>query len=44
LEMFARKGIYCVPMIFLRDIVMKTDTKKDWKEYVIPEFKQYLDQ
>jgi len=44
LEVFASKGIYCVPMIFLRDIVMKMDTKTDWKEYVIPEFKQYLDQ
>ena len=42
LEEFARKGIYCVNSVFLRENVLKGEAKTDWKEYVIPEFKQYL--
>lgn len=42
LSSFAACGIYCVPLIYLRNIVLATDQKLSWSESVVPEFVPYL--
>ena len=43
LSVFAQKGIYCVPILYLRNLVLAMDKKLTWSESVVPEFLPYLE-
>ncbi|KAK4018542.1 hypothetical protein OUZ56_000592 [Daphnia magna] len=43
LATYASKGIYCVPLIYLRNLVLATDKKLKWSKSVLPEFLPYLE-
>jgi hypothetical protein len=43
LSSFANRGIYCVPLIYLRNLVLATDKKLKWSKSVLQEFLPYLE-
>jgi hypothetical protein len=43
LSSFANVGIYCVPLIYLRNLVLATDKKLKWSKSVLQEFLPYLE-
>ncbi|EFX85333.1 hypothetical protein DAPPUDRAFT_300415 [Daphnia pulex] len=43
LRLYASKGIYCVPLNYLRDLILAKDKKCQWAECVLPEFLPFLD-
>ncbi|XP_057375233.1 DNA topoisomerase 2-binding protein 1-A-like [Daphnia carinata] len=42
LSLYASKGIYCVPPVYLRSLVLAVGKKLQWSESVLPVFRPYL--
>ncbi|KAI9561348.1 hypothetical protein GHT06_012305 [Daphnia sinensis] len=42
LSLYASKGIYCVPPVYLRSLILAVGNKLQWSESVLPVFLPYL--